>query len=89
MQKSKKQLRESFQDDINEFSIELQNLLIKGFSTGILNEEDIIAEIDDMDLNIKTVEKVYDIADKLGIKILTIEEVLEREAQAVKKESRL
>lgn len=89
MQKTKKQLRESFQDDINELSPELQELLTKWFSTGILNEEDIIAEIDDMDLNIKVVEKVYDLADKLGIKILTIEEVLEKEAQAVKKESRL
>jgi 3,4-dihydroxy-2-butanone 4-phosphate synthase len=54
-----------------------------------LNEEDIITEIDDMDLNIKIVEKVYDLADKLGIKVLTIEEILEREAQLVKKESRL
>jgi len=42
-----------------------------------------------MDLNIKVVEKVYDIADKLDIKILTIEEVLEKEAESIKKESRL
>ncbi len=89
MQKTKKQLRESFQDDINELSPELQDLLKAWFASGILNEEDIIAEIDDMDLNIKIVEKVYDLAEKLGIKILTIEEVLEKEAQAVKKESRL
>ncbi len=89
MQKTKKQLRESFQDDINELSPELQSLLTKWFSTWIINEEDIITEIDDMDLNIKVVEKVYDIADKLGIKILTIEEVLEKEAEAIKKESRL
>lgn len=89
MQKTKKQLRESFQDDINELSPELQDLLKAWFASGILNEEDIIAEIDDMDLNIKVVEKVYDLAEKLGIKILTIEEVLEKEAQAVKKESRL
>ncbi|MDD3263011.1 MAG: sigma-70 family RNA polymerase sigma factor [Candidatus Absconditabacteria bacterium] len=89
MQKTKKQLRESFQDDINELSPELQALLTKGFSTGIINEEDIITEIDDMDLNIKVVEKVYDIADKLDIKILTIEEVLEKEAESIKKESRL
>jgi len=30
-----------------------------------MNEEDIIAEIDDMDLNIKIVEKFYGLADKL------------------------
>jgi hypothetical protein len=62
----KKQFK-SFQDDINELSPQLQELL-KAFSTGILNEEDIIAEIDDMDLNIKMVEKVYDLADKLESK---------------------
>lgn len=89
MLKLKKQLWDSFQDDINELTPSLQELLTKGFNTGIINEEDIIAEIDDMDLNLKTVEKVYDIADKLGIKILTIEEVLEKEAEEVKKESRL
>ncbi len=89
MQKTKKQLWESFQDDINELSAPLQELLEKAFSTWVLNEEDIITEIDDMDLNIKIVEKVYSLADKLWIKILTIEEVLEQEALSVKKESRL
>ena len=89
MQKTKKQLWESFQDDINELSPELQELLTKWFASWEINEEDIITEIDDMDLNIKVVEKVYDLADKLGIKIVTIEEVLEKEAESVKKESRL
>jgi hypothetical protein len=42
-----------------------------------------------MDLNIKVVEKVYNLSEKLGIRILTIEEVLEEEAKALKKESRL
>ncbi len=89
MQIAKKEIRESFQDDIAELSPELQELLKKGFATWIVNEEDVIAEIDDMDLNIKVVEKVYDLAEKLWIKILTIEEVLEKEAEAFKKESRL
>jgi DNA-directed RNA polymerase sigma subunit (sigma70/sigma32) len=47
-----------------------------------------IAEIDDMDLNIKIVEKFYSLAEKLGIKILTIEEILETEAKQVKKETK-
>lgn len=88
MQKLKKQLWDSFQDDINELSVPLQQIMTQGFNKWIINEEDIIAEIDDMDLNIKTVEKVYDIADKLGIKILTIEEILEKEAEEIKKESK-
>jgi len=53
-----------------------------------LDEEDIIAEIDDMDLNIKIVEKFYGLAEKLGIKIITIEEILEKEAATLKKETK-
>ena len=42
-----------------------------------------------MDASAKILEKFYDLADKLGIKILTIEEVLEQEAKSVKKETKL
>lgn len=89
MQKVKKQLRESFQDDIAELSKPLQDLLKIGFETWVINEEDVIADVDDMDLNIKIIEKFYDLADKLGIKIITIEEILEKEAQEAKKETKL
>ena len=42
-----------------------------------------------MDLNIKIIEKFYDLAEKLGIKIITIEEILEKEAEEAKKETKL
>ena len=48
-----------------------------------------ISEIDDMEGNIKLLEKFYDLSEKLGIKILTIEEILEQEQEALKKESKL
>ncbi len=89
MQKLQKQLRDSFQDDIGELSKPLQDLLHNGFETGIINEEDVIADVDDMDLSIKMIEKFYELADKLGIKIITIEEVLEKEAEEAKKETKL
>lgn len=89
MQKLQKQLRDSFQDDIGELSKPLQELLHNGFETGIINEEDVIADVDDMDLSVKMIEKFYELADKLGIKIITIEEVLEKEAEEAKKESKL
>jgi len=89
MQKIQKQLRDSFQDDIGELSKPLQDLLKKGFDTGIINEEDVIADVDDMDLSIKMIEKFYELAEKLGIKMLTIEEILERDAEEAKKESKL
>jgi len=88
MQKLKKQLWDNFQDDISELSKPLQELLQKWFEKWEMNEEDIIAEIDDMDLNIKIVEKFYGLADKLWIKLTTIEEILEKEAATLKKETK-
>lgn len=89
MQKLQKQLWDSFQDDIGELSKPLQELLKNGFETNIINEEDVISDVDDMDLSIKMIEKFYELAEKLGIKIITIEEVLEKEAEEAKKESKL
>ncbi|RKW24680.1 RNA polymerase sigma factor RpoD/SigA [Candidatus Gracilibacteria bacterium] len=85
----KKQLRDKLQDDISELNEGLQDLLEKGVNKGTIEEEDVISEIDDMEGNIKLLEKFYDLADKLGIKILTIEEVLEQEQESSKKESKL
>ena len=90
MNKLQKQLRDKLQDDILELSQPLQKLLEQGSKDGFITEEDIIAEIDDMDSKIKMLEKFYDIADKLSIKIITIEENLEEEVQeAAKKERKL
>ena len=85
----KKQLRDKLQDDISELNEGLQDLLEKGVNKGTIEEEDVISEIDDMEGNIKLLEKFYDLADKLWIKILTIEEVLEQEQESIKKESKL
>ncbi len=89
MQKLQKQLRDSFQDDIGELSKPLQELLKNGLGTNTINEEDVISDVDDMDLSIKMIEKFYELAEKLSIKMITIEEVLEKEAEAAKKETKL
>jgi len=84
MLKIKQQLRDKFKDDISELSKPLQWLLEKWLSSWIIKEDDIITEIDDLDLNVKILEKFYDLADKLSIKIITIEEVLKEELQKTK-----
>ncbi len=89
MSKIKQQLWERFQDDITELSKPLQVLLNKWFKGGSVNEEDIISEIDDMEMSAKLLEKFYDLAEKLSIKIITIEEILEKESQSLVKESKL
>ena len=42
-----------------------------------------------MEGNIKLLEKFYDLSEKLGIKIVTIEELLEKEQESLKKETKL
>ena len=89
MDKAKQQIWEQLKDDILELNENLQTLLIQGAEKGTIQEEEIITEIDDMEGNIKILEKFYDLSEKLGIKIITIEEVLEKELKEIKKESKL
>ena len=89
MDSTKKQLRDKLQDDINELTPGLQTLLETGANRGMIEEEEVISEIDDMEGNIKLLEKFYDLSEKLGIKIVTIEELLEKEQEALKKETKL
>lgn len=89
MQRLQKQLRDSFQDDIAELSVPLQALLLNGVNSGTINEEDVISDVDDMDLSIKMLEKFYELADKLSVRIITIEEILEKEAKEANKETKL
>ena len=84
-----KQLRDKLQDDINELTPGLQALLETGANRGMIEEEEVISEIDDMEGNIKLLEKFYDLSEKLGIKIVTIEELLEKEQESLKKETKL
>ena len=89
MNSTKKQLRDKLQDDINELTPGLQALLETGANRGMIEEEEVISEIDDMEGNIKLLEKFYDLSEKLGIKIVTIEELLEKEQESLKKETKL
>ena len=83
--KVKKQLRDKLIDDIQELSPELQALLKASLNKGAITEEDIIAEIDDMDAKAKMLEKFYELAEKLSLRIVTIEEVLIKEAKELQK----
>ncbi len=86
MDKAKAQLWEKLQEDVRELNEPLQELLRKGLEHGSIVEEDILAEIDDMDAKVKMLEKFYDLTDKLSIKVITIEENLELEAKEAKKD---
>ena len=80
---SKQKLRQKLHDDIADITPELQSLLRKGLTAGHVTEDDILTQVDDLDAKLKTVEKFYELAEKLSIKIVTIEEVFEKENQAL------
>lgn len=48
-----------------------------------------IFQIDDIESKSKTLEKFFELAEKLSIKIETIEEMLEREREKMQEESKL
>ncbi len=76
---AKKNLWDKFLDDIVDLSEGLQILLEKWFIRWSITEEDIIAEIDDLDAKAKMIEKFYQLAEKLSVKVITIEEQLLKE----------
>lgn len=48
-----------------------------------------MAEIDDLDAKAKMLEKFYELTDKLSIKVITIEEVLKKDAKSAHEGPRL
>ena len=89
MDKIKKKLQEELQDEINELNQGLQKLLASGIEQGRVDEEDLLSAVDDLDENLKLLEKFYDLCEKLSIKIVTVEEVLEKEQETTRTEARL
>ncbi len=80
---SRLKIREKLHDDIADITPELQALLRKGLQTSTVTEDEILTQVDDLDAKLKMVEKFYELAEKLGIKVVTIEEVFEKENAAL------
>jgi RNA polymerase primary sigma factor len=84
----KKEMWKKFLDEIMELPEGLQILLKEGFEHGFISEDAVIFQIDDLEKKAKVLERFLEIADKLGIKIETIEEMLERERLRLQEESK-
>lgn len=79
MSEAKATLWDRLQDDILDLTKWLQSLLKKWVEKWYITEDEIISEINDIDKQVELLEKFYDLADKLSIKIETIEDILEKE----------
>ncbi|MBP7007661.1 hypothetical protein KBB05_02860 [Patescibacteria group bacterium] len=53
-----------------------------------MSEDAVIFQIDDLDKKAKTLERFLELSEKLGIKVETIEEMLERERLRMQEESK-
>lgn len=82
MQNPKLTLWEKLEDDINELTKWLKELLRKWIDKWYITEDEIISEINDIDKQIELLEKFYELSDKFGVRIETIEDILEREMRS-------
>lgn len=86
---AKQKLWDKLKEDIKELPENLQDLLNTWLDRWHITEDEIISKVSDIDEQIEIVEKFYDVADKLSIKIETIEEILEKEAKDEKQDRKL
>jgi len=82
---AKKTLLKQLQDDIAELPTPLRSMINKGIEKGYVTEDEILANVDDLDEQVEDIEKFYDICEKLSIKIISIEEVLANQKKDEKK----
>lgn len=86
---SKKDIRNKYIDEIFDIPSGLQQLLKEGYENWYVSEDAVIFQIDDIESKSKVLEKFFELAEKLSIKIETIEEMLEREREKMQEESKL
>lgn len=86
---AKAALRDKLYEDIIELTPGLQKLLKQWLEKEYITEDEILSEINDIDKQVELLEKFYDLADKLSIKIVTIEDVLLDEVRLQQSESKL
>jgi RNA polymerase primary sigma factor len=86
---AKAALRDKLYEDIIELTLGLQKLLKQWLEKEYITEDEILSEINDIDKQVELLEKFYDLADKLSIKIVTIEDVLLDEVRLQQSESKL
>ena len=74
-------LLEKYKTPISELTPKLQKLLKAGIDKWFITEDEIISQIDNLEEEVDQVEKIYDLTDKLSIKIITVEDMLMEETK--------
>jgi RNA polymerase primary sigma factor len=82
-------LRDKLSDDIVELTPNLQKLLRWALDKWYLTEDEILSEVDDIDRQVELLEKFYELAEKLSVRIVTIEDILIKEMREAQGETKL
>lgn len=86
---AKAALRDKLYEDIIELTPGLQKILKQWMEKEYITEDEILSEINDIDKQVELLERFYDLAEKLTIKIVTIEDLLIDEVRQKQSESKL
>lgn len=82
--KVKQKILKSLEDDVSELYGPLRSLITKWLEKDYITEDEILANVDDLDEQVDDIEKFYDICEKLSIRIVSIEESLSSNTQETK-----
>jgi len=82
---ARKNLLKQLEEDISDLPASLRSMINKWMEKWYITEDEILANVDDLDEQVEDIEKFYDICEKLSIKIVSIEEVLANQAKEEKK----
>ena len=84
-EKTKNILLKQLEEDINDLPSSLRTLLFKWLEKWYITEDEILANVDDLDEQVEEIEKFYDLCEKLSIRLITIEEALVNQQKEEKK----
>lgn len=76
-------------EDISDLTPGLQKILRAWLEKEYITEDEILSEINDIEKQVELLEKFYELADKLSIKIETIEDILVKEVRKQQGETKL
>jgi RNA polymerase primary sigma factor len=89
MMQAKIALRDKLYDDISDLTPGLQKILRAWLEKEYITEDEILSEINDIEKQVELLEKFYELADKLSVRIETIEDILVKEVRKQQGDTKL
>lgn len=82
-------LWDKLSDEISDLPPSLQKVLRTGLDKWYITEDEILSQIDDIDKQVEVLERLYELTDKLNVKVESIEDILLKEMREKQSTSKL